>query len=354
MNLQLDWGDDVKNIGTLALTKLLNLVRGELNKRPDQEISDSEVSQLFKSIGGIGYAGANTSTDAPVGTIITYMGVRPPLGYLMCDGSEHKIDEYPALVKHFEEQFGECNYFGGNGEDTFCVPDMNGRFALGHNDDKYHIGDIGGEAQHTLSVGELPKHTHAMVIRFDNGSYDISSGHANAGLDFTNYSDSNRIYNQMFVGSSVGAKKYHEATYSPISYKGSDVPHNNMPPFMVVSYCIKAYPVIENTTYTTDEVIVGTWINGSALYRKVIPVNVTSSGRTETKFDFSNKNLISIKGWLTSNVANFNTAYYTAPTDCVYVYRWGNTIVVKIGEYEVENLSDITVYVILEYTKKSE
>lgn len=69
--------------------------------------------------------------DTPVGHIINHMGNLAPDHYLICDGSEYNVTDYPYLVQHFEEQFGAINYFGGDGTSTFCVPDLRERFLKG-------------------------------------------------------------------------------------------------------------------------------------------------------------------------------------------------------------------------------
>ena len=62
--------------------------------------------------------------DTPVGHIIHYMGNNAPKHYLICDGGEYNIIDYPYLVQHFTDEFGSVNYFGGDGITTFAVPDL--------------------------------------------------------------------------------------------------------------------------------------------------------------------------------------------------------------------------------------
>ena len=62
--------------------------------------------------------------DTPVGNIITYMGNNAPKHYLICDGGEYNIVDYPYLAQHFTDEFGSVNYFGGDGTTTFAVPDL--------------------------------------------------------------------------------------------------------------------------------------------------------------------------------------------------------------------------------------
>ena len=69
--------------------------------------------------------------DTPVGHIIPYMGNNAPKHYLICDGREYNIIDYPYLVQHFTNEFGSSNYFGGDGTTTFAVPDLRGEFLRG-------------------------------------------------------------------------------------------------------------------------------------------------------------------------------------------------------------------------------
>lgn len=65
--------------------------------------------------------------DTPIGSIITYLGTRAPKHYLLCDGSEYNIQEYGELANQIKDEFGSYNYFGGDGLNTFAVPDINSK-----------------------------------------------------------------------------------------------------------------------------------------------------------------------------------------------------------------------------------
>lgn len=69
--------------------------------------------------------------DTPVGHVISHIGTISPKHYLICDGSEYNINDYPYLVEHFILNFGKSNYFGGDGTTTFAVPDLRGEFLRG-------------------------------------------------------------------------------------------------------------------------------------------------------------------------------------------------------------------------------
>lgn len=67
----------------------------------------------------------------PTGTIIAQMGNDAPVGYINCDGTIYNISEYKQLAEYIKSQFGRYNYFGGDGEVTFAVPDLRGEFLRG-------------------------------------------------------------------------------------------------------------------------------------------------------------------------------------------------------------------------------
>ena len=78
--------------------------------------------------------------SAPTGNIISFMGTKAPKGYLVCDGAEYNIADYPKLASHFEEQFEDVGYFGGDGITTFKVPDLRNEFLRGYGELSNEIG----------------------------------------------------------------------------------------------------------------------------------------------------------------------------------------------------------------------
>ncbi len=73
----------------------------------------------------------NGLEDTPVGHIIAHMGTIVPKHYLICDGTEYNIADYPYLAEHIKTDFGSYGFFGGDGEATFAVPDLRGEFLRG-------------------------------------------------------------------------------------------------------------------------------------------------------------------------------------------------------------------------------
>lgn len=207
---------------------------------------------------------SNGIEDTPVGHIISYMGNTAPKHYLVCDGSEYNISDYPNLVQHFITEFGSVNHFGGDGVNTFAVPDLRGEFLRGtgtnshqsgcngatvgeHQDGSDVVGGYFGSTSGQLYVGEYMYHTN-MNTKSDNW--------------IPNTGDSN-VFNRDFAYSS---------SYPYTIGKGTSRPTNTS-----VLYCIKYEPTYfmkntysANNVYYKDEHVIGRWINGKPLYRRVI------------------------------------------------------------------------------------
>jgi len=72
------------------------------------------------------YLGFTHGAFTPIGSIVPIIGTTAPAHYLACDGSTHSIAAYPELAEYFKDQFGASNHFGGDGTNTFAVPDIGG------------------------------------------------------------------------------------------------------------------------------------------------------------------------------------------------------------------------------------
>jgi microcystin-dependent protein len=83
-----------------------------------------------------------------------------PVGWAFCDGSLVAISEYTALFQLLGTTYG------GDGVNTFGLPDLRGRAALGMGQgpglQPYVQGQIGGVESVTLAAGQFANHTHAL------------------------------------------------------------------------------------------------------------------------------------------------------------------------------------------------
>lgn len=160
----------------------------------------------------------------PVGSILPYVGETAPSNYLICDGSTVSTDDYPLL-----SSVVPSGWISGSGINfTLTLPDLRKRVIIGKvkNDSTYGtIGKIGGEETHTLTIEELARHYHKFID--DNSiEYPVIATMVSGGThEMAQISDSttHRTYKNMYT-----------------QWVGNNEPHNNMQPYIVLNYIIRA------------------------------------------------------------------------------------------------------------------
>lgn len=178
--------------------------------------------------------------DTPVGHILSYMGNTPPKHYLNCDGSTYDIIEYPYLAEHIREQFGSYNYFGGDGVNTFAVPDLRGEFLRGTGENS-HTGQGNG-----ANVGK-----HQNATRFGNYGVD-DSNRVCFGL--------NKVWDQNIGSPDIQIQTENARCLrlnSDVINYGINSSYTSRPTNTSVMYCIKYEPTyyFQHTTHTTENVV---------------------------------------------------------------------------------------------------
>jgi len=139
----------------------------------------------------------------------------PPKGWAFCNGQLLSIQQNAALFALIG------TFYGGNGTSTFALPNLQARTAV-HMGNGFTIGELGGEATHTLITQEMPGHTHQA-----SGSTAIASKTTPSGNEPAQAS-------QNPYGSTPNSTMLPGA----VSTVGGSQPHDNMPPYLTLSFII--------------------------------------------------------------------------------------------------------------------
>lgn len=130
-----------------ALNGALVILGDENNWEQFGTMSPQEMAKIFNTIIDEYFK----SEGCMLGTIVTYITQNPPTHVLPCDGGTYNRADYPLLYDVLDPIF--------KGVDTFTLPDMNGRFLRGV-DTSNPIGTQGGNEAVSLTVAQLPPHSH--------------------------------------------------------------------------------------------------------------------------------------------------------------------------------------------------
>jgi microcystin-dependent protein len=139
-----------------------------------------------------------------------------PKGWALCNGQLLPINQNQALFALLGTTFG------GDGRVNFALPDNRGRVPI-HVGSGHTLGEKGGEQAHTLTISEMPAHTH-----FGVGSAQAAD--TGAPSNTTLLGIINNVY-----GPPTGL-----VAMSPgeIGNVGGSQAHLNMQPFLTLSFCI--------------------------------------------------------------------------------------------------------------------
>ena len=198
-------------------------------------IQNGENKKIKASKVGTGQAGGGDTL--PIGAILPFSSDTVPNGWLLCDGRIVEQADYPELFEVIGTTYG---YYSRT---DFKLPDLRGRVAVGKNTvidtetpdtDFNELGKTGGEKEHTLTIDEMPSHKHGFQANNDF--------HAQSGTDAWIFKGGR---NDGFILETGGSQ-----------------PHNNLQPYLVTNFIIKAKMTVaiegeiiqEDGTASTDNV----------------------------------------------------------------------------------------------------
>lgn len=140
-----------------------------------------------------------------------------PRGWALCNGQLLPINQNQALFSLLGTTFG------GDGRVNFALPDLRGRTPI-HVGSGHTLGERGGEQAHTLSIAELPTHTHVLNATSNNGTQLIPASNLYAASP-----------NQLYRAADGNLQAM---SPSAIANVGGSQAHLNMQPFLTLSFCI--------------------------------------------------------------------------------------------------------------------
>jgi microcystin-dependent protein len=162
-----------------------------------------------------------------VGEIRMFAGNFAPAGWMFCDGQLLPISENETLFQLIGTTYG------GDGESTFALPNLQSRVPI-HQGNGFILAETGGAEEITLTVQQIPAHTHAFLATANPGA----STNANP----------NTVSNSPNVGLYI--QDVPSVAFSPqaIGSVGGSQPHSNLQPFLCINFIISLFGLFPSPT----------------------------------------------------------------------------------------------------------
>lgn len=147
-----------------------------------------------------------------------------PKGWALCNGQLLPINQNQGLFSLLGTTFG------GDGRVNFALPDFRGRMPI-HVGQSHTLGERGGEEAHTLSINELPMHTHVPLATSATGRATGPAGN-------------------VFAASrgSYAASATTSVRADAITSVGGSQAHLNLPPFLTLNFVIALQGIFPSAT----------------------------------------------------------------------------------------------------------
>jgi microcystin-dependent protein len=157
-----------------------------------------------------------------VGEIRMFGGNFAPAGWMFCEGQLLSIAENETLFQLIGTTYG------GDGQSTFALPDLRGRLPI-HQGGGFTLAESGGAEEVTLTVQQIPTHSHSLLAVTNNAST------ANAGGNLLAQTPSYTPYIAMPPNSPLSP--------NAIGSTGGNQPHSNFQPYLCVSFIISLFGI---------------------------------------------------------------------------------------------------------------
>ena len=162
-----------------------------------------------------------------IGEIRMFGGNFAPAGWMFCEGQLLPISENDTLFNLLGTTYG------GDGQSTFGLPDLRGRLPV-HQGGGFTLAQTGGVETVTLTVQQIPAHTHPLLGSSGDASQTNPSGNVLATSAIL------KLYALENAAAPMAS--------SSIGPVGGSQPHNNLQPYLCVSFIISLFGIFPSPT----------------------------------------------------------------------------------------------------------
>ncbi len=141
-----------------------------------------------------------------------------PQGWAMCNGQFLPINQNQALFSLLGTMYG------GNGQTTFALPDFRGKVPM-HVGAGFIQGQTGGQYAHTVTMSEMPAHTHFVTCTNQDNTANSSFNPSGTILG-----PGNNLYGPLNAATTLSP--------AAVTNVGGSQAHNNMQPYTVLNFII--------------------------------------------------------------------------------------------------------------------
>jgi microcystin-dependent protein len=164
-----------------------------------------------------------------VGEIRMFAGNFAPAGWMFCEGQLLPISENETLFQLIGTTYG------GDGESTFALPDLRGRIPI-HQGNGFILAETGGAEEITLTVQQIPAHSHPFLASNDSAS---APGPAGSLPGATN------VAKKVYAGAGSPTTPMAPQSIGPV---GGSQPHTNFQPYLCVDFIISLFGIFPSPT----------------------------------------------------------------------------------------------------------
>ena len=143
-----------------------------------------------------------------------------PQGWAACDGQLLPINQNQALFSLLGTTYG------GNGQTNFALPNLQGKVPMHEQFQAFNLGQTGGSEAVTLTVSQLPTHTHFVT--------STQTADANS----SNIPDNTKVLGNANLNAYSSQGPLTAIAPDTLASVGGSQAHNNMSPYLVLTFCI--------------------------------------------------------------------------------------------------------------------